>query len=59
MVALHVRQCQHRVSLPLPGFGQCTTITFGYRSSCPFGHRSGGISVTLPSGFVRNCTTSY
>jgi hypothetical protein len=59
MVALHVRQCQARVSLPLPGFGQCATITFGYFSSWPFGHRSGGFSGTVPSGFVLNWTLSY
>jgi hypothetical protein len=45
MVALQVRQCQARTSWPLPGLGQCATITFGYRSACPLGHRSGGISV--------------
>ena len=52
-VVLHVRQCQARTCVPALGFGQCATMTFGYRSSCPLGHRSGGISVTLPSEFVR------
>jgi len=52
-------QYQARTSCPVPGLGQCATITFGYFSACPLGQCSGGISVTLPSGFVLSWTLSY
>jgi hypothetical protein len=54
-VSLQTRQRQARTCLPAPGFGQCATITFGYRSSWPSGHRSGGISVTGAQGLYLRC----
>jgi len=35
MVALHVRQCQARISWPLPSFGQCATWDVAFLEDQP------------------------
>src|SRR5215471_2433554 len=62
MVALHVRQCQHRTSLPLPGAGQRATMTFRCRWSSMWGDSLTGThtpTMVLPCSRLEKACEMY